>query len=209
MSVAAGTRLGDAWVRAIATGDENALRAVLDSSVDFRAPTPSAEWEATTADDVAAIVLGPEHPDRGCTMPYSLEVPLKTDPASTTTRWSAAGLLLEAIAARDFLRMTDCFEPAATMRALLPRGPAEFQGAAEIVDAFQLWFGGTEGFEVLDATVGDIGSRLHALWRLRVHPTPRGDERWHLIEQQAYAQAGDRIEALDLLCSGFIPDNHV
>ena len=42
-----------------------------------------------------------------------------------------------------------------------------------------------------------------ASWRLRVHPTPRGDDRWHVIEQQAYANAGDTIESLDLLCSGF------
>lgn len=124
-----------------------------------------------------------------------------------TTRWSVAGLLLEAIAARDFARLADCFEPGATMRALLPRGPAEFHGSSEIVSAFQLWFGSAEGFEVLDATVGDVASRLHASWRLRVHPTPAGDDRWHVIEQQAYARAGDRIDSLDLLCSGFMPDS--
>ena len=132
-------------------------------------------------------------------------VPVDADPP---TRWSVAGLLLEAIAARDFGRMADCFEPAATMRALLPRGPAEFHGAGEIAAAFRTWFGKAEGFEVLDATVGDVGGRLHASWRLRVHPTPRGDDRWHVIEQQAYAEAGARISALDLLCSGFVPDSH-
>jgi SnoaL-like domain len=127
-----------------------------------------------------------------------------TPPAS----WSIAGLLLEAIAARDFTKMARCFEPEATMRALLPSGPADFHGAAEIVSAFRKWFGDAEGFEVLDATVGDVGMRLHASWRLRVRPTPRGDTRWHLIEQQTFAQAGERISSLDLLCSGFVPENH-
>jgi hypothetical protein len=124
----------------------------------------------------------------------------------TTTRWSAGGGLLEALASRDFARMSDCFEPAAAMRALLPRGPAEFQGATQIVEAFRGWFGNAEGFEVLGGTVGEVGGRLHVAWRLRVRPTPRGDSRWHVIEQQAYLRVGERIDAIDLLCSGFIPD---
>ena len=51
-----------------------------------------------------------------------------TSPAS----WSIAGLLLEAIAARDFTKMVRCFEPEATLRALLPSGPAAFHSAAEV-----------------------------------------------------------------------------
>lgn len=58
MSVVSGARLGDAWVRAIAEGDETSLVGVLDGSVDFRALTPSGEWAASTAADVAEIVLG-------------------------------------------------------------------------------------------------------------------------------------------------------
>lgn len=30
----------------------------------------------------------------------------------------------------------------------------------------------------------------------------------HIVEQQAYVRAGKRIDALDLLCSGFMPDGH-
>ena len=60
MSVVAGdaSSLGDAWVRSIADGDEEALLALLDPSVDFRALTPGREWEASTAADVADVVLG-------------------------------------------------------------------------------------------------------------------------------------------------------
>lgn len=129
----------------------------------------------------------------------------ETNPTSTT-RGSVGGLLVEALASRDFERMAECFEPTATMRALLPRGPATFEGASEITAAFSLWFGSAPGFEVLGATVGDVGTRLHLAWRLRVDRTPRGDVGWHVIEQQAYAQAGERIEALDLLCTGFMSD---
>jgi hypothetical protein len=126
---------------------------------------------------------------------------------ATQTRWSVAGLLLETLAARDFVQLADCFEPAATMRALLPPGLSEFHGAAQIVESLQGWFGGAEEFEVLDGTVGEVGGRLHVAWRLRLRPTPWGDDAWHVIEQQAYLRAGERIDSIDLLCSGFQPDN--
>jgi hypothetical protein len=126
----------------------------------------------------------------------------------TTTGWSVGGLLLEALAARDFTRMSDCFEAAATMRALLPPGLTECQGATQIAESLRSWFGDAEEFEVLDGTVGEVGGRLHVAWRIRLRPTPWGDDAWHLIEQQAYLRAGERIDAIDLLCSGFMPDGH-
>ncbi len=126
--------------------------------------------------------------------------------STSTTKWSVGGLFLEALAQRDFDQMAECFEPEATMRAILPYGPDEFQGPARIVDAFRLWFGGAQCFEVVDGTVGDVGDRLHVSWRLRLNPPPTGDEVWHVIEQQAYLRAGERIDVLDLLCSGFMPD---
>jgi hypothetical protein len=126
--------------------------------------------------------------------------------STTTTRWSVGGLLLEALASRDFDRMADCFAPEATMRALLPGGLAEYGSAPAIVASVRGWFGGAEEFEVLDGTVGEVGGRMHLAWRLRMHPTPWGDDDWHVIEQQAYLQVGERIEAIDLVCSGFQPD---
>ena len=58
-----------------------------------------------------------------------------------------------------------------------------------------------------DATVGEVGGRLHLSWRLRVRPAPFGiGDDWHVIEQQAYADAAETIDSLDLLCSGFRPD---
>ncbi|MDP3712384.1 MAG: nuclear transport factor 2 family protein [Mycobacteriales bacterium] len=128
--------------------------------------------------------------------------------ATATPSWSVGGLFLEALAVRDFDRMADCFTPEATMRALIPPGLTECEGAAQIVDNIRCWFGAAEAFEVLDGTVGEVGGRVHVSWRLRLHPTPWGDDSWHVIEQQAYLRAGDRIEAIDLLCSGFQPDTH-
>lgn len=125
---------------------------------------------------------------------------------AATPSWSVGGLFLEALAVRDFERMADCFTPEATMRALIPPGLSESEGAGQIVDNIRSWFGGAEEFEVLDGTVGEVGVRLHVSWRLRMHPTPWGDDAWHVIEQQAYLRAGQQIEAMDLLCSGFQPE---
>jgi hypothetical protein len=119
-------------------------------------------------------------------------------------RWSVGGIFLEGLANRDYERLAASLEPTVRFRALLPPGPMEWDGAAAVADAFSSWFGDAEEFELLDATVGEIGGRLHLSWRLRVRPAPFGiGEGWHVIEQQAYADAGRAIESLDLLCSGF------
>lgn len=124
----------------------------------------------------------------------------------TSAPTPAGSALLEALASRDFDRLSDCFEPSATMRAMLPSGPTEVQGADQIIANMKIWFGSADEFEVLHARVDEVGGRPHVTWRLRMHPTPWGDDAWHVIEQQAYLQAGERIAAIDLLCSGFQPD---
>jgi hypothetical protein len=134
--------------------------------------------------------------------------PGMTELTQTATGSSVGGLLVEALAARDFTRMSECFGPGATMRALLPPGLVECEGAAQIVENIRSWFGGAEEFELLDRTIGEVGGRLHVSWRLRLRPTPWGDDAWHVIEQQTFLQAGERIDSIDLLCSGFQPENH-
>jgi len=90
------------------------------------------------------------------------------------------------------------------MRALLPRGPREWSGAGAIADQFASWFAVAEDFDVIGTGVDEIGARVHLRWRLRARPTPRGPG-WHEIEQHAYVDVTDAIDALDLLCSGFNP----
>jgi len=108
----------------------------------------------------------------GMTKSQQLPAEANTPP---TMKWSVGGLLLEALAERNFAHMSEGFDPAATMRALLPNGPAEFQGAAKIAENFQSWFGDAEAFEVLDGTVGEVGNRLHLAWRLRLAADPLVD----------------------------------
>lgn len=122
----------------------------------------------------------------------------------SVARWSVGGLFLEALAKRDFGRMATTLGPTVRFRAMLPRGPMDWTGPEAVCGAFSSWFGDAEDFEVVDATVGEVGGRLHLSWRLRVRPAPfEKGEGWHLIEQQAYVDAADTIESLDLVCSGF------
>ena len=129
-----------------------------------------------------------------------------TNSCDVPVRAPATQRLLEALTNRDFDALAACLEPTATMRALLPRGFAEYESADQIVGAFEFWFGSASGFEVVDSSVDEVGGKIHAAWRLRVDGTPRGDEGWHTIEQQVFVQASRRIESIDLLCTGFMPE---
>ena len=130
----------------------------------------------------------------------------ETNPPSAA-RWSIGGVLVEAIAERDFDKLAGALSPDVQFRAMLPRGPLELEGASTVAERFAFWFGSAEEFEVVDAAVGEVGGRLHLSWRLRVRPAPNdiGDG-WHVIEQQLYADATEAIDRLDLLCSGFHPE---
>lgn len=123
---------------------------------------------------------------------------------SKEVRWSVGGTFLEGLGARDFTRLAASLAPGIRMRALLPPGPMEWAGSGDVAETFRSWFGDATDFELIDATVGEVGGRLHLSWRLRVRPAPFGiGDGWHIIEQQAYADADTAIDALDLLCSGF------
>lgn len=130
-----------------------------------------------------------------------------THDPNPVARWSIGGLFLEALAARDYRLMATTLAPDVRFRAMLPPGPMGWEGSATVADVFSSWFGSAETFELVDATVGEVGGRLHMSWRLRVRPAPFGiGDGWHVIEQHAYADAGETIRSLDLLCSGFRPD---
>lgn len=123
---------------------------------------------------------------------------------TTMARWAVGGIFLEALATRDYERMTTTLASSIRFRALLPPGLMQWQGPPQVAEAFRAWFGAATDHELFDATVGEIGGRLHLSWRIRLRPAPFGiGEGWHVIEQHGYADAADSIETLDLLCSGF------
>jgi hypothetical protein len=127
--------------------------------------------------------------------------------ASTVPQFALAGSFLESLAAQDFARLRDALTANARLRALLPPGFREWTGAQVIAGQFARWFGNTEDFELIDATVGEVGGRLHLRWRLRLQAGRLGAG-WFTVEQQAYADADDggHIDRLDLLCTGYQPE---
>ena len=118
-----------------------------------------------------------------------------------------AGSFLEGLAAQDFARLGGALAADACLRALLPSGLWEWAGAEAIAHRFARWFGDTEDFELVEATVGEVGGRLHLHWRLRLRAERLGAG-WFTVEQQAYADTDDggRIARLDLLCTGYRPE---
>lgn len=127
--------------------------------------------------------------------------------ASVVSQFALAGSFLEGLAAQDFARLGAALAAGARLRALLPSGPREWAGAEMIADRFARWFGDAEDFDLVEATVGEVGGRLHLQWRLRLRAERLGAG-WFTVEQHAYADTdgGGRITRLDLLCTGYRPD---
>lgn len=123
-------------------------------------------------------------------------------PLSPTPAWTVAGLLLDALTRRDFAALERCLAPDVRFRALVPPGLVTFDEASLTAAKFETWFGGADEFEVVDATVGQIGARLALRWRVRMWPC--GDPgAARVVEQHVYATGTGSIESMDLLCSGF------
>ena len=122
-------------------------------------------------------------------------------------QFALAGAFLEGLAAQDFARLREALAAGVRLRALLPSGSFEWTGAEMIADRFARWFSDTEEFDLVEATVGEVGGRLHLHWRLRLRAERLGPG-WFAVEQQAYADTGPggRITRLDLLCTGYRPE---
>jgi hypothetical protein len=120
---------------------------------------------------------------------------------------AAAGSFLNGLAAQDFAQLRGALTADACLRALLPSGLREWAGADAIAHRFERWFGNTEDFDLVEAAVGEVGSRLHLNWRLRLRAERLGAG-WFTVEQQAYADtdSSGRIARLDLLCTGYRPE---
>ena len=127
--------------------------------------------------------------------------------AGVVPQFAVAGSFLESLAAQDFARLGGVLAAGVQLRALLPGGLREWTGADVVAGRFAGWFDDTEGFELVEAVVGEVGGRLHLGWRLRLRAERLGPG-WFDVEQQAYADTGvgGRIARLDLLCSGYRPE---
>jgi hypothetical protein len=133
---------------------------------------------------------------------------MPTTAPPTEPQFAAAGLFLEKLAAGDFGQLAVALEPDATLRALLPRRFREWEGREAVCEAFDTLLGGTDEYEILDATVGLVATRLQLSWRLHVRGGRLGPHDF-IVEQYGYADTGPsgRIQSLSLVCSGFCKEH--
>jgi SnoaL-like domain len=112
--------------------------------------------------------------------------------------------LVAALAERDFLRLAETLTPDVRMRALIPPGPIELSGADTAAAKFSSWFADAEEFELIRSDSNTVADRLHVFYRLRVKKP--GDHNKIVEQHLLCAFDNDRISALDLVCTGFRPD---
>jgi TusA-related sulfurtransferase len=116
---------------------------------------------------------------------------------------NAAERLVGAIAARDYARLLGVLALDARLRYMIPSGPGQVDGAADVAAKFSDWFGDVVALEVQEVLVQRVSDRTSARYRFLL----REGRDWEVVEQQAYldVDADGRIAAIDLLCSGFRP----
>jgi SnoaL-like domain len=125
----------------------------------------------------------------------------------TTLRSSATDpgvALVEALVERDFDGLAATLAPDVDMRALIPPGPVEVSGAEAAAAKYASWFGRFDEVRLVRSDIYNVGDRLHVSYRLRAKEP---DDLWKIVEQHLFCALGEgRITTLDLLCSGFRPD---
>jgi hypothetical protein len=130
--------------------------------------------------------------------------PAGAEPTGVATGPSIGDAMLGALATRNFAQLASLFEPDVTLSALLPDGLHEWHGPELVVAAFTRWFDGVDEYELLRASIGNVGPRLQLQWRARVSGGPYGEGNF-VVEQHVYADPGpsNRIFEMSMLCSGF------
>jgi hypothetical protein len=125
----------------------------------------------------------------------------------TTPRSSATDpgtRLVAALVDRDFRQLAHVLTADVCMRALIPPGLVEVSGAEAAAAKFSSWFGDAEELDLVRAGSDTVADRLHVFYQLRVKKP--GDVS-KIVEQHLLCEYDDdRVTALDLVCSGFRPD---
>jgi hypothetical protein len=114
--------------------------------------------------------------------------------------------LLRAILDRDPVALAGLLAPDVWFRAMLVHEVVEYHDPASTVKMFLGWFHRAVELEVVESTTAPALTREFLRYRVRLRPDWAPDV-WHTIEQSGYARVADgRIRRLDLVCTGFVPD---
>jgi len=109
----------------------------------------------------------------------------------------------QGLAARDYKMVFGAFTTDVRFRYLIPPGPGEAIGAADVAAKYFDWFWDADVLDVESVLVRPIADRVSVRYRFVL----RRGARLEVIEQQIFMDLDEqgRIKALDLLCSGFRP----
>jgi TusA-related sulfurtransferase len=127
--------------------------------------------------------------------------PGPTDDADASR--AAANQLARAIAATDYAGMYATLARAVRLRYLVPDGPGQCDGVAEVAAKLLEWFGDADMIRTLSTSAEPIADRTSLRYRLLL----REPDGWKEVEQHLYVDVDEDglIWAIDLLCSGFRP----
>jgi TusA-related sulfurtransferase len=108
---------------------------------------------------------------------------------------------LDALEARQFTAARSLLADHVRFRMLLPSGLKTEADAEATIGRFIGWFADANPFEVETSSAGEIERRATVTYRFRLHDA----DGWQVIEQHLMldVDADGRVEAIDLLCSGF------
>jgi hypothetical protein len=124
-----------------------------------------------------------------------------TQSTSTDRTHEVTASFLAALERRDFAGMAALLAPTATFRALTPGGVTSGVGPDFLQTCLTTWFGAAEEGYAVDSTVdATTGQKRNLTWRIAITGTDGAVRR---AEQHAFVRVTDRIESVDLVCSGF------
>ena len=119
-----------------------------------------------------------------------------------------AAAIAAIVVSRDRPRLLAALTETARLRALLPGGPIQVQGRADVAACFYGWFADFDAVRLVESAGEAVGDRL--LIHYRVHVT-RGAHRRVCTQTAVCTLVDERLQVIDLLCSGLREesDEHV
>ena len=110
-----------------------------------------------------------------------------------------AAAVAATVARRDPHRLSEAVTETVRLRALLPGGPVESHGRADVAPRFPAWFADFDTGEVLDSA-GEAGEdRVLIHYR---HGLSQAERRWVCTQTAVCKVVDGRLAVIDLLCSG-------
>jgi hypothetical protein len=119
-----------------------------------------------------------------------------------------AATIAATVISRDRPRLRAALTETVRLRALLPGGPIQAHGRTDVAACFDGWFADFDGVQLVESAGEAVGDRL--LVHYRLHLT-RGAHRWVCTQTAVCTLLDERLQVIDLLCSGLREgsDEHV